>query len=76
MAQVSGFIKVDGTSCGGNVLYLGHSRVPIIISKSTVPTSLMTEKPFMFSPLELTGIIFFQCQLGREIVFTSIYAHR
>ncbi|KAF7966197.1 hypothetical protein HWV62_39704 [Athelia sp. TMB] len=40
--------------CGGNVLHATASRAPVTVSKSTIPSSTMTEKAFMFAPLELT----------------------
>jgi hypothetical protein len=50
--MIGGFIKMDGISCGGNTINPGF--VPVTIQKSSLPASSMTEKPFLFSPLELT----------------------
>lgn len=49
-------IYLDGQSrgIGGKVMYAGASRT---YEMTGVSTSNVTEKPFMFSPLELTGLI-------------------
>jgi hypothetical protein len=59
-SMVSGLVKLDGTPCGGHTVspaLPGMPLTPVTVQKSTVPTSVITEKPFLFSPLELTGII-------------------
>jgi len=53
-SMIGGFIKMDGISCGGNTINPGVLRLPVTIQKSSMPASSMTEKPFLFSPLELT----------------------
>ena len=56
--RISSFVKLDGTDCGGNIVapaFPGMPLAPVTVQKSTISTSIMTEKPFLFSPLELTG---------------------
>lgn len=55
LSMIGGFVKMDGISCGGNTVNPGIPGMPVTIQKSSVPASNMTEKPFLFSPLELTG---------------------
>jgi hypothetical protein len=58
-SMISGFVKLDGIACGGHTIspaLPGMPLTPVTAQKSAVPTSVMTEKPFLFSPLELTGI--------------------
>lgn len=58
MHQVSGLITIDGIHCGGNVISANAPTwTPVTVSKSTLPSSMMTEKAFMFAPLELTGTV-------------------
>jgi len=55
--RISSFVKLDGTGCGGNVVAAAFPGMPlasVTVQKSTISTSIMTEKPFLFSPLELT----------------------
>jgi len=55
--RISSFVKLDGTDCGGNIVapaFPGMPLAPVTVQKSTISTSIMTEKPFLFSPLELT----------------------
>jgi hypothetical protein len=57
-SRISGFVKLDGTLCGGNTVApmgFGAPLGPVTIQKASISTSIMTEKPFLFSPLELTG---------------------
>lgn len=56
--QIGGYVKLDGTPCGGNTVGpapLQAVPTPVTIQKSSVQTSMMTERPFLFSPLEMTG---------------------
>ncbi|KIM80415.1 hypothetical protein PILCRDRAFT_822544 [Piloderma croceum F 1598] len=56
-SMISGLVKLDGIPCGGHTVspaLPGMPLMPVTVQKSTVPTSIMTEKPFLFSPLELT----------------------
>lgn len=59
---------LDGTNCGGRIFYEGTPGIPATTQMSTVATSMMTEKPFLFSPLELTG-----AQLKLKILIYPTY---
>jgi len=52
--QLAGYVYIDGVPCGGNTVPPGLPGCPVTVRKSSIPTSTMSEKPFMFSRLELT----------------------
>ena len=54
--QLAGYVYIDGVPCGGNTIPSGVYGFPVTVKKSSIPTSTMSEKPFIFSRLELTGI--------------------
>jgi len=70
--RVSGFIHLDGILCGGKTVpptYHGVSRMSVNVQMSTISTSIMTEKPFLFSSLELTDD---DSYLDRQAALTNL----
>lgn len=55
MFPIGAGFKLDGVPIGGSLLPADPFGQPIAFSRSSVPTSRISEKPFMFSQLQLTG---------------------
>jgi hypothetical protein len=55
----AGYVYLDGIRCGGRFIKRSVDSQVDTVERSSAATSITTERPYVFSPIEFTGIYIF-----------------
>ena len=52
----AGYVYLDGIACGGRFIRTSMESHVNTVERSSASTSTITERPYVFSPIEFTGM--------------------